>query len=100
MKFWENSTNFGKTNIMTSKEKAEQLIFYYQNLLEPYFKNINSLRNKSIQCALIAVDEIILSRKDDSQFDDTLWAGGSDMYTMHPMYLNYWLEVKQEIENL
>ena len=44
---------------MTPKEKAEQLIFYYQNLLEPYLKNINTLRNKSIQCALIAVDEMI-----------------------------------------
>jgi hypothetical protein len=54
----------------------------------------------AIECALVAVDEIILSRKDDSQFDDTLWAGGSDMYTMHPMYLNYWQEVKQEIETL
>ena len=52
------------------------------------------------QCALIAVDEIILSRKDDNQFDDTLWAKSSNMYSMHPMYLKYWQEVKQELEKL
>ena len=66
---------------MTPKEKAEQLIFYYQNLLESYFENINSLRNKSIQCALIAVDEII----------------GFLSYQSH---IRYWQEVKQEIEKL
>ena len=62
------------------------------------YKNIYKQFAK--ECALIAVDKTILSRKDDSQFDDTLWAGGSDMYTMHPMYLNYWLDVKKEINNL
>ena len=77
--------------------------------IELYIKYIDAYNDRNLQvsdykfakqCALIAVDEIILSRKDDSQFDDTLWAGGSDMYTMHPMYLNYWLEVKKEIEKL
>ena len=84
---------------MTPKDKA----------IELYIKYIDAYNDRNLQvsdykfakqCALIAVDEIILSRKDDSQFDDTLWAGGSDMYTMHPMYLNYWQEVKQEIEKL
>ena len=78
--------------MMTPKEKAVD-IFY------KYFEATNN-HYIAKECALIAVDEIILSRKDDSQFDDTLWAGGSDMYTMHPMYLNYWQEVKQEIEKL
>jgi hypothetical protein len=83
---------------MTPKEKAEQLFQLYLPFVQS--GHIEEIKNRCKQCALIAVDEVILSRKDDSQFDDTLWAGGSDMYRMHPMYLNYWQEVKQEIENL
>ena len=78
---------------MTPIEKASKLVNYYLP-----FCNDNLTDAK--YCALIAVDEIILSRKDDNQFDDTLWSGGSIMYTMHPMYLKYWQEVKQEIEKL
>jgi len=77
---------------MTPKVKAAYLVVKYMSKVVS--------KRVAIECALVAVDEIILSRKDDSQFDDTLWAGGSDMYTMHPMYLNYWQEVKQEIEKL
>jgi hypothetical protein len=73
---------------MTHKEKAEQLIFYYQNLLEPYLKNINSLRNKSIQCALIAVDEIIASNPIAFDEQDNC------------IEKNWWKEVKKEIEKL
>jgi hypothetical protein len=73
---------------MTPKEKAEQLIFYYQNLLEPYLKNINSLRNKSIQCALIAVDEIIASNPIAFDEEDNCIAK------------QWWQEVKTEIEKL
>lgn len=83
--------------MMTPKEKAQELVNKMCNI-EERFGSVGIYEGK--ECALIAVDEIILSRKDDSQFDDTLWAGGSDMYTMHPMYLNYWQEVKQEIEKL
>ena len=83
---------------MTPKEKAKELFDKMFLVIEN--KGMYDDLYRAKQCALIAVDEIILSRKDDSQFDDTLWAGGSDMYTMHPMYLNYWQEVKQEIENL
>ena len=81
---------------MTPKEKAEELIgnfiAMYGGILSsdlyPYWCKKSAIK---------VVDEIILSRKDDSQFDDTLWAGGSDMYTMNPMYLKYWQEVKKEI---
>ena len=52
------------------------------------------------QCALIAVDEIIKSREEDSHFDDKLLYTGSDYLTVHPMYLTYWLQVKEEIEKL
>jgi len=83
---------------MTPKAKAKELFDKMFLVIEN--KGMYDDLFRAQQCALIAVDEIILSRKDDSQFDDTLWAGGSDMYTMHPMYLNYWQDVKQEIENL
>ena len=85
---------------MIPKEKAIELFDKFR--VKVHDRDGTSAMNgfEAKQCALIAVDEIILSRKDDSQFDDTLWAGGSDMYTMHPMYLNYWQEVKQQIENL
>ena len=85
---------------MTPKEKAQELYWKYAEILY-LLHDARALKNSyAKKSALIAVDEIILSRKDDNQFDDTLWAGGSDMYTMHPMYLNYWQEVKQEIEKL
>ena len=84
---------------MSPKEKAEELV---DKMMYEIMYNCQPTLSEMLskQCALVAVDEIILSRKNDSQFDDTLWAGGSDMYTMHPMYLNYWQEVKKEIELL
>ena len=94
---------------MTPKDKAQELVNKYSNQLEHIARIADEWSMSEFsqfrqiiaaKCALIAVNEIILSRKDDSQFDDTLWAGGSDMYTMHPMYLKYWQKVKQEIENL
>jgi hypothetical protein len=51
----------------------------------------------AIQCAMIVVEEIIESRKDDKNFDDTFFAKSSTYYTPHPMYLTYWQEVKQEL---
>ena len=56
--------------------------------------------NNAKECALISVKEIIKSRREDSHFDDTLSSTGSEYYTPHPMYLTYWLQVKQEIEKL
>ena len=87
---------------MKAKEKAEELINKFVEHTKVYHEVLGweDYIDSAKKCALIAVDEIILSRKNDSQFDDTLWAGGSDMYTMHPMYLNYWQEVKKEIELL
>jgi hypothetical protein len=49
-------------------------------------------------CAKSAVNDIIESRKDDKNFDDTFFAKSSTYYTPHPMYLTYWLEVKRYLE--
>ncbi len=68
---------------MTPKEKAEQLVWQYSRALQLWDKE-NSL--KAIQCALIAVDEIIdsLTIKNYSDVDN----------------YEYWNKVKYEIENL
>ena len=84
---------------MTPKEKSLELYHKYEQLGRDFTRGV-SMKEFAKECALIAVDEIVLSRKDDNAFDDTLWSGGSDMYTMHPMYLKYWEEVKKEIHNI
>ena len=76
---------------MTPQEKAKHLYGKYYGI-PLYIKTVK-------ECCHIAVDEIINSRKDDSAFDDT-YLITSDYYTPHPMYLNYWLQVKQEIQKL
>jgi hypothetical protein len=81
---------------MTPKEKAEELYCKYDSLFKAPFKKHQQLKD----CCLIAVNEIIQSRQDDGHFDDTLSSTGSEYYTPHPMYLTYWLQVKNEIENL
>ena len=75
---------------MTPQEKADELYVGYWRLT-------NNTRIAK-ECALVTVNEIIESRKDDGGFDDTKWGNSSEYYTPHPMYLNYWLEVKQEID--
>jgi hypothetical protein len=67
---------------MTPKEKAIELYLKYHNL----FINGNSIMAK--QCALIAVDEIL----------NTHLLSEKDIFGIHP--IDYWQEVKQEIELL
>ena len=82
---------------MTPKEKAEELVDkFYQTTPNEYFVNEPigiagryKAWNQSKQCALIAVDEIL-----DLKHIVTL------RRNMHEMELEYWDEVKQEIENL
>lgn len=78
----------------TPKEKAKELFYKYQIAGSQWYVD----RTKNY--ALIAVDEIIKSREDDGSFDDTLSSTSSEYYTPHPMYLTYWIQVKQEIEKL
>jgi|688.fasta_scaffold676717_2 hypothetical protein len=80
---------------MSPEEKAIVLVYKFDNCME-----FSTPQRFAKRCALIAVDEIIESRKDDVAFDDTMWEEASEYYKPHPMYLNYWLQVKQEIEKL
>jgi hypothetical protein len=67
---------------MTPKEKAKELYFKMHSQEQIVSKEAK-------QCALIAVDEIL-----DLKHIVTL------RRNMHEMELEYWDEVKQEIENL
>ena len=73
---------------MSAKEKAKELVDKYKLLCGGYWGGkINKEFAK--QSALIAVDEIILSNPHSNPFN-------TDVYST--MY--YWLQVKNEIENL
>lgn len=72
---------------MTPKEKAEELFQLYL----PYVQSSNyieEIKDKCKQCALIAVDEIIKSNPYE--------VSKTDMDST----IDYWKEVKQEIEKL
>jgi hypothetical protein len=64
---------------MTPKDKARELVYKYSKFQSGY-----GYEYKAKQCALIAVDEIL---KNDTIF----------LYVHH---LDFWKEVKQEIEKL
>jgi hypothetical protein len=85
---------------MTPEEKAKQLMEKYCMYLRANLLYAEDAKEDARVCALIAVDEIVESRKDDIAFDDTMWENASEYYEPHPMYLNYWKRVKQEIEKL
>jgi hypothetical protein len=72
---------------MTPEEKAKELLWKYLPILESW-KEDNS--NKAKQCALITVDEI-LNIKPNNPFI-------VNGYYKAP--IQYWREVKQEIEKL
>jgi hypothetical protein len=71
---------------MTRKEKAEELVWQYSRALQ-----IWDLENSliAIKCALIAVDEILNLMIKEFKWD-----------VKHNGNIEYWKEVKQEIENL
>jgi hypothetical protein len=72
---------------MTPKEKAKELYNkFYNTSSHPH--HVESRKNNAKQCALIAVDEIL---KAVDNPDET--------YLMQHS-VNYWSEVKQEIELL
>jgi hypothetical protein len=76
---------------MTPKEKAKELVLKY----EEYFNNIYT-NYKAIKCALIAVDEIIKCNPTNPK----KWDYVENYTIMVDAEINYWQEVKQEIEKL
>jgi hypothetical protein len=81
-----------KINTMTPQEKAEELV---NKFIKPtikwnpvngigYYNDLNAAK----ECALIAVDEIIANIEPSVSMD------------VIEARINYWQEVKQEIENI
>jgi len=75
---------FTKRLIMTPKDKAKELVdkFTVVGLQQ---------RNEGIQCAVIAVDEILEFMKMDDDYTETASNANS-------IWVNYFNEVKKEIE--
>ena len=71
---------------MTAKEKAKDLVDKYSTYVVMWTGEIEVQNQNVKQCALIAVDEIISIK--------LLW------YQKDTKELDYWQEVKQEIEKL
>ena len=71
---------------MTPKDKAKELVEKFDELL-----TYRESKTKTKQCALIAVDEILTLKAES--FDEL-------PNPHHYFSINYWKEVKQEIENL
>ena len=56
---------------MTPAEKyAKELVYWYENLLEPFIKDKGLLKSKAKQCALICVEEL---KKQCRSFDYALF---------------------------
>lgn len=79
---------------MIPQEKAKELVDQYDETLT-YLES----KSKAKQCALIAVDEILnlgLHDVGDYRNDQST----SDDFSTVTWYINYWEEVKQEIQQL
>ena len=80
---------------MTPQEKANELYSKYDDLLNKDFGNPIVFDNQIKQCALIAVDELINMCKLYNNHNVVI---DTKIYT--ELTIEYWQEVKQEIENL
>jgi hypothetical protein len=80
---------------MTPKEKAKELVNKYYNKIEHTISNEYESITKEItkECALIAVDEILSELAYTQNYVE-------DAMNKIQVYISYWQEVKQEIENL
>jgi hypothetical protein len=75
---------------MTPKEKAKELVDKFMAIKSMKLSDYSLIYYPfAKQCALIAVDEIILSNPHSNPFN-------TDVYST----MGYWQEVKQELENL
>ena len=77
---------------MTPKEKSDELFNKFRSHTKVFHEVLGCEDHIDLdkQCALIAIDEII-------QIDVLI---NEDIYVEKPSYLQYWQEVKQELEKL
>lgn len=87
---------------MTPKQKAKELFDKYYIICQEFTQEIQcSIQAK--QCALIAVDEIIKSKKLNYLFTQNQinsMESTSDDRWIHETFIEYWDKVKREIEKL
>ena len=69
---------------MTPQEKAQELFGKYATYVVMWAGDVNTSHQNCKQCALIAVDEILIT----------------DMFMMTEEQEKYWEQVKQEIQKL
>lgn len=83
---------------MTPKEKARELVNRMYSVQDP---EVNGSLYDAIDCALIAVDEIIKNTTAcyEDCFNHDHWEGGYNTKLSQEM-VNYWIAVKLEIENI
>jgi hypothetical protein len=74
---------------MKAKEKARELVNKYNSLQVNFFGDQAPSYGYAKRCALIAVDEIISSNPHSNPLNTNVEST-----------MEYWQEVKQEIENL
>ena len=74
---------------MTPQEKAKELVYKYYHQINPNAPDCNISFNQCKQCALIAVAEILNLMIKEFKWD--IFNNG---------HIEYWLEVKQEIEKI
>lgn len=83
---------------MTPKEKAKELV---DKMYDSHGQYADIGFYEAIQCALIAVDEIIKNTTAcyEDCFNHDHWEGGYNTKLSQGM-VNYWIAVKLEIENI
>jgi hypothetical protein len=76
---------------MTAEEKANQFAnrFVTKSVFDMTYEELQEERIRAKKCALIAVQEVINANPHSNPFN-------TDVYST----MNYWLEVKEEIEKL
>lgn len=83
---------------MTPKEKAVELVGKFKDYVNPYIGSgmlsntfdDDAILYQSKKCALVTIDEII----------NTDMLNDNEVYIETVSYLNYWIDVKEEIKKL
>jgi hypothetical protein len=80
--------------MLDPKQKADELHYWYYNLLEPFIKDKELLFSKANQCALIAVDEILkvvpyISKSNAETIEQ--------LRSSDELFSEYWQQVKEQL---
>ena len=85
--------------IMTPKEKALELFYKFNKVTSKEFNSDTFTSATSAKkCALIAVDEIISQLQCVSDFESSIFIDNEYISVIE--LIEYWEEVKKEIENI